>query len=85
MHYYLVYLCLFILFYISFFGAAGTLASIGESDGLKTQIQLAKELNLKVPDVLLSGHHKKIEDWHNKMREEKTKEVRPDIWKKYKR
>ena len=39
------------LFYISFFGAAGTLASIGESDGLKTQIQLAKELNLKVPDV----------------------------------
>ena len=46
--------CIFLMFsgfYISFFGAAGTLASIGESDGLKTQIQLAKELNLKVPDV----------------------------------
>ena len=41
--------------------------------------------DLKVPDILLSGHHKKIEEWHNKMREEKTKEVRPDIWKKYKR
>ena len=44
-----------------------------------------KYRDLKVPDVLLSGHHKNIERWHNKKREEKTKEVRPDIWKKYKR
>jgi len=39
------------IFNISFFGAAGTLASLGKEDGLKTQIELAKELNLKVPDV----------------------------------
>jgi len=40
---------------------------------------------LKVPDILLSGHHEKIEEWHNKMKEKKTKEIRPDIWKKYKK
>ena len=39
------------VFNVSFFGAAGTLASLGEQDGLKTQEQLAKELNLNVPDV----------------------------------
>jgi len=40
---------------------------------------------LDVPNVLLSGHHDKIAQWQNKMREEKTKEIRPDIWKKYKK
>ena len=40
---------------------------------------------LDVPNILLSGHHDKIAQWQNKMREEKTKEVRPDIWKKYKK
>ena len=39
------------VFNISFFGAAGTLASLGEIDGLKTQANLAKELNLSIPDV----------------------------------
>lgn len=39
------------VFNVSFFGAAGTLASLGEQDGLKTQEQLAKQLNLNVPDV----------------------------------
>ena len=40
---------------------------------------------LGVPNILLSGHHDKIAQWQNKMREEKTKEIRPDIWKKYKK
>ena len=39
------------IFNVSFFGAAGTLASLGEVDGLNTQANLAKELNLNVPDV----------------------------------
>ena len=34
---------------------------------------------LKVPDVLLSGNHKKIEEWRNKARIEKTKRVRKDL------
>ena len=40
---------------------------------------------LDVPNILLSGHHDKIAQWQSKMREEKTKEIRPDIWKKYKK
>ena len=39
------------VFHLSFFGAAGTLASLGEENGLKTQVALAKELDLNVPDV----------------------------------
>ena len=38
---------------------------------------------LKVPDVLLSGHTKQIEDWRLAKAMERTKERRPDIWKKY--
>ena len=32
-----------------------------------------------VPDVLLSGHHKKIDEWRAKMAAEKTRAVRPDL------
>ena len=38
---------------------------------------------LKVPDVLLSGNHKKISDWRLKKSIEKTKKVRPDLFKLY--
>ena len=38
---------------------------------------------MAVPEVLFSGHHKKIEDWRKVRREERTKEKRPDIWQKY--
>jgi tRNA (guanine37-N1)-methyltransferase len=38
---------------------------------------------MKVPDVLIEGHHKKIDEWRNAEREKRTKEKRPDIWKKY--
>ena len=33
--------------------------------------------------VLISGHHKKIEEWRKARQEERTKEKRPDIWKHY--
>ena len=39
---------------------------------------------LEVPDVLLSGNHKKIEDWFLNQRKEKTKKLRLDLWDKYK-
>ena len=34
---------------------------------------------LKVPDVLLSGHHKKIQDWQLKEAQKKTAAIRPDL------
>jgi len=41
--------------------------------------------NLKIPDVLLSGDHKKIAIWRRYMAEKLTKRLRPDLWKKYKK
>tara|TARA_B100000470_G_C19757778_1_gene376846 strand:- start:139 stop:855 length:717 start_codon:yes stop_codon:yes gene_type:complete len=38
---------------------------------------------MKVPEVLLSGHHKKIEAWRQECREAVTKKKRPDIWNDY--
>ncbi len=38
---------------------------------------------MKVPDVLIEGHHKKIDEWRNAQREKRTKVKRPDIWEKY--
>ncbi len=37
---------------------------------------------MKVPDVLLSGDHKKIEEWRNSMKEKRTVDRRPDLIKK---
>lgn len=34
---------------------------------------------VKVPEVLLSGHHKKISDWRERQAREKTERVRPDL------
>jgi len=36
---------------------------------------------MSVPDVLLSGNHAEIEKWRNARREEKTRQVRPDLLK----
>ena len=38
---------------------------------------------IEVPEVLISGDHKKIEMWKIKMSEEITKSKRPDLWSKY--
>ncbi len=38
---------------------------------------------MKVPDVLLSGDHKKIDEWRKMESEKKTLEKRPDLIKKY--
>ena len=41
--------------------------------------------NLGIPEVLLSGDHKKIALWRKDMAEKLTKKIRPDLWKKYKK
>lgn len=38
---------------------------------------------LKVPEVLLSGHHEKIKNWRLEKAIQKTKENRPDIYSNY--
>jgi tRNA (guanine37-N1)-methyltransferase len=38
---------------------------------------------LKVPEVLLSGHHKKIQAWRREQSENLTKIRRPDLWASY--
>jgi tRNA (guanine37-N1)-methyltransferase len=39
--------------------------------------------SLKVPEVLLSGHHQQIEAWRRAQREQRTRERRPDLWEQY--
>jgi len=36
---------------------------------------------LKVPDVLLSGHHKEIEKWRRESARQRTEQLRPDLLK----
>jgi tRNA (guanine37-N1)-methyltransferase len=37
----------------------------------------------EIPDVLLSGHHAEVAKWRRRMREETTRERRPDLWAAY--
>jgi tRNA (guanine37-N1)-methyltransferase len=37
---------------------------------------------MRVPDVLLSGHHEKIREWQRAKAEEVTRRRRPDLWEK---
>lgn len=39
--------------------------------------------DIGVPEVLLSGHHKKIEEWRMKRSMDRTQKRRPDLWKNY--
>jgi len=43
----------------------------------------AEFLGKKIPDVLLSGNHAKIEAWRNQESERRTKAKRPDLYAKY--
>jgi tRNA (guanine37-N1)-methyltransferase len=38
---------------------------------------------MKVPEVLLSGHHEKIEEWRLEKKIQRTRERRPDLYQKY--
>jgi tRNA (guanine37-N1)-methyltransferase len=37
---------------------------------------------MRIPDVLLSGHHAKIEEWRQEQAISRTKSRRPDLWEK---
>ena len=39
----------------------------------------------EVPEVLVSGHHEKIESWRKEQRIMRTKQKRPDLWEKYRK
>ena len=38
---------------------------------------------LKVPEVLMSGHHANVDAWRQEQRELRTKKNRPDLWEHY--
>ena len=38
---------------------------------------------VKVPEVLISGHHQKIKEWRQKQSEIITQKRRPDLWEQY--
>jgi tRNA (guanine37-N1)-methyltransferase len=38
---------------------------------------------MRVPDVLLSGHHANIKAWQREMAQEITKKRRPDLWERF--
>jgi tRNA (guanine37-N1)-methyltransferase len=40
-------------------------------------------MDKKVPEVLLSGHHKKIEQWRLEQSVIRTKQMRPDLYAIY--
>ncbi len=42
-------------------------------------------MGMKVPEVLLSGHHANIEKWRREEAEKLTRERRPDLFEKYKK
>lgn len=43
----------------------------------------AEYRGLSVPDVLLSGHHKAIDDWRLEQSKAITQQARPDLWDAY--
>lgn len=43
----------------------------------------AEFMGMKVPEVLLSGHHKNIEAWRLEQAVKRTRKMRPDLYEKY--
>ena len=67
-------------------GVLGNIESTREEsfeDGLLEHPQYTRPRTfegLDIPEVLLSGDHKKVAQWRNSMREDTTRERRPDLW-----
>lgn len=56
------------------------------SDGLLEYPQYTRPyeyMGMKVPDTLLSGHHKNIAKWRHEESLKRTRERRPDLYEKY--
>ena len=66
-------------------GNADSAVEESHSNGLLEHPQYTKPaewMGHKIPDVLMSGNHAKIEQWRREMSEEITKTRRPDLWAK---
>ena len=64
-------------------GQAESLSSESFEDGLLEHPQYTRPRTFEghdIPEVLLSGDHKKIAQWREAQREETTRERRPDLW-----
>lgn len=64
-------------------GAAASLETESFEDGLLEHPQFTRPRTfegLEIPEVLLSGDHKKIAAWRQAQREAATRERRPDLW-----
>ncbi|HBX66740.1 MAG: tRNA (guanosine(37)-N1)-methyltransferase TrmD [Balneola sp.] len=69
-------------------GDAGSALNDSFQDGLlegPVYTRPAEFKGLKVPDVLLSGDHKKVENWKQEQSEKRTKERRKDLYEKFKK
>jgi tRNA (guanine37-N1)-methyltransferase len=64
-------------------GEAESLAEESFEDGLLEHPQFTRPRTfeaLEIPEVLLSGNHRKVADWRRAQREQATRERRPDLW-----
>lgn len=70
-------------------GVLGNARSTDEesfSDGLLEYPQYTRPRQWRgqlVPAVLLSGHHERVAAWRRARAEERTKQLRPDLWARY--
>ena len=64
-------------------GQPDSLAEESFEDGLLEQPQFTRPRTFEgreIPEVLLSGHHAEVAKWRRAMREQTTRERRPDLW-----
>jgi tRNA (guanine37-N1)-methyltransferase len=67
-------------------GQPDSLAEESFEDGLLEQPQFTRPRTFEgreIPEVLLSGHHAEVAKWRRAMREQTTRERRPDLWAAY--
>jgi tRNA (guanine37-N1)-methyltransferase len=64
-------------------GEAQSLAEESFDDGLLEHPQYTRPRvfeGLEIPEVLLSGNHRKVAEWRAEQRRQTTRERRPDLW-----
>lgn len=64
-------------------GQAESLSEESFEDGLLEHPQYTRPRTfegLEIPEVLLSGDHKRVAEWRQAQREETTRDRRPDLW-----
>ena len=64
-------------------GQTASLAEESFEDGLLEHPQYTRPRvfeGREIPEVLLSGHHQKVAKWRGELREQTTRERRPDLW-----